>query len=67
MFKDSDLDIYYINVYKCDGCVLTDTNDCAATPCQHGTCTDQVDAYTCSCDAGYEGTDCDVGKLKLLF
>ncbi len=42
----------------------TNIDDCASQPCQNGgTCTDGVDAYTCACAAGYEGTNCEVRLL----
>ena len=44
-------------------CIL-DINECALSPCWNGgTCTDHVAAYTCSCDAGYEGERCQTSKL----
>ena len=33
---------------------------CATAPCgEHGTCTNLPSGYTCSCAAGYAGTNCD--------
>eukprot|EP00058_Branchiostoma_floridae_P007262 XP_002592750.1 hypothetical protein BRAFLDRAFT_65332 [Branchiostoma floridae] len=32
---------------------------CAKSPCAHGTCTDDVGSYTCSCENGWTGQDCD--------
>jgi Notch-like protein len=35
-------------------------DDCAGAPCQNGgTCVDGVNAYTCTCPAGYTGTNCE--------
>eukprot|EP00058_Branchiostoma_floridae_P000816 XP_002586304.1 hypothetical protein BRAFLDRAFT_123280 [Branchiostoma floridae] len=34
---------------------------CARSPCTHGTCTDDVGSYTCSCENGWTGRDCDQG------
>ncbi|XP_035671871.1 neurogenic locus notch homolog protein 1-like [Branchiostoma floridae] len=34
-------------------------DNCASSPCTHGTCTNGVGSYTCSCENGWEGTDCD--------
>jgi hypothetical protein len=34
-------------------------DDCAAKPCVHGTCSDAVNAYQCSCAAGYSGSKCE--------
>ena len=43
--------------------LLVDINECSPEPCQNGaTCIDDVNQYTCSCDEGYEGTDCDTSK-----
>jgi hypothetical protein len=38
----------------------TNIDDCASAPCQNGDCSDGVNSYSCSCDAGYEGTNCDI-------
>ncbi|XP_066275061.1 fibropellin-3-like [Branchiostoma lanceolatum] len=34
-------------------------DDCAPSPCAHGTCTDDIASYTCRCENGWEGTNCD--------
>ena len=47
-----------ISLYK----LITDIDECDSDPCEHGSCTDQVDGYSCSCDAGYAGSNCDIGK-----
>ena len=40
-----------------------DTDDCAGVTCQNGgTCNDGVNAYTCTCAAGYEGTNCQTSN-----
>ena len=37
-----------------------DIDECASSPCQNGgTCTDSVNSYTCNCDAGYSGDNCE--------
>ena len=39
----------------------TDTNDCDGITCNsNGWCIDHLDAYTCICEAGYAGTECDI-------
>ncbi|XP_066275063.1 lactadherin-like [Branchiostoma lanceolatum] len=38
-----------------------DVDDCASYPCVHGTCADGYLSYTCSCENGWEGTNCDQG------
>ena len=46
--------------------VFLDINDCSPNPCQNGgTCTDQVNNYTCSCAAGYTGKICQTGKCNV--
>ena len=48
--------------------VLTDINECASDPCQNnGSCTDMVNAYECSCEAGYNGTHCENGNSSHPF
>ena len=40
-----------------------DIDDCATSPCQNGgSCTDQVNGYTCNCVGGYDGTNCENGN-----
>ena len=43
--------------------LFTDIPDCPVEPCNgHGTCTDGVNTYTCTCDTGYDGNDCEISK-----
>ena len=43
-------------------CCFLDTDECASDPCINGaTCVDQVNQYSCTCTAGYEGTNCETG------
>ena len=36
---------------------------CASNPCKNGgTCTNTVDAYSCTCKAGFTGIFCDTGR-----
>ncbi|XP_078582473.1 uncharacterized protein LOC144865519 isoform X2 [Branchiostoma floridae x Branchiostoma japonicum] len=45
----------YSNMYA----LCADLDDCSSSPCAHGTCTDGVGSYTCSCENGWGGTNCD--------
>ncbi|XP_078582453.1 uncharacterized protein LOC144865510 [Branchiostoma floridae x Branchiostoma japonicum] len=45
----------YNNMYA----LCADFDNCASSPCTRGICTDGVGSYTCSCENGWEGTDCD--------
>ncbi|XP_071147176.1 neurogenic locus notch homolog protein 1-like [Mytilus edulis] len=37
-----------------------DINECLSTPCQNGaTCHNEVNAYSCTCMPGYQGTNCE--------
>lgn len=41
-------------------------NECHGNPCHHGTCTDGIASYSCSCYAGYTGNNCDRGCITCL-
>ena len=43
-------------------CSLIDIDDCSDSPCTNGDCTDLVADFKCTCDAGYTGKRCDIGK-----
>ena len=46
----------------CNILFFSDTNECTSTPCQNGgNCTDQVNGYSCTCEDGYEGINCETG------
>lgn len=45
-----------------DNINLTEMNVCRSNPCTHGRCVDEVTKYTCRCNQGYEGTNCNKGK-----
>ena len=41
---------------------IVDVNECHSNPCANGaTCVDGVHQYSCSCAAGYTGSDCKTG------
>ena len=41
----------------------SDINDCVNNPCgDNGLCVDGVASYTCQCDAGWEGTHCEISE-----
>ena len=48
--------------------IFIDIDECASSPCQNGgSCTDQVNGYTCNCVDGYYGSDCETGNNTILF
>ena len=45
-----------------------DINECISIPCLNGgTCKDEVNRYTCTCDPNHKGTHCEIGRLKFIF
>ena len=47
---------------------MVDIDECATSPCQNsGSCTDQINGYTCNCLDGYDGTDCETGNNATSF
>ena len=45
---------------------VVDIDECFSNPCSNGQCVNGVNGYTCSCDAGWTGTNCDEGKVYLI-
>lgn len=41
-----------------------DINECASAPCLNGgVCLDGINQYTCDCGAGWNGINCEIGKI----
>ena len=41
-----------------------DIDECSDGPCLNGgTCNDMIDAYSCTCVLGFNGTNCDNSKV----
>ena len=46
--------------------LLKEINECSSSPCVNGTCNDVVNNYTCTCFGGFEGRDCEIGKVDCI-
>jgi len=49
-----------IIVIKFDFSVI---DHCEPDPCVHGRCHNRLTGYTCDCDSGYEGNNCELGNI----
>jgi len=46
---------------------FVDVNECESNPCQNGgSCTDNVNSYSCACVDGYTGTNCETGIITFF-
>lgn len=39
-----------------------DINECASNPCVNGDCIDEPNMYNCTCQPGWTGVNCHIGK-----
>ena len=44
---------------------ILEINECENSPCIHGNCSDHLNNYTCDCEAGYNGSNCQTGEYIL--
>jgi hypothetical protein len=48
-----------INIY------VLDIDECKNWPCLHGSCSNLISGYKCTCNSGYTGVNCDEGRNSL--
>ena len=47
-------------------CTFADTDECFLSPClNNGTCIDRVARYSCLCQAGFTGQNCERGMRSI--
>ena len=45
---------------------FVDIDECESDPCIHGECHDGINHYTCECNPGYTGENCETGENSQL-
>ncbi|XP_072015046.1 uncharacterized protein [Amphiura filiformis] len=45
---------------------IQDINDCASVTCGNGLCMDGINQYTCVCDQGWTGTNCETPLVPVV-
>ncbi|XP_072033313.1 uncharacterized protein [Amphiura filiformis] len=48
--------------FLCSANSCSDNDECASAPCVNGICVDGIDQYTCRCNPGWTGTNCDISN-----
>lgn len=47
--------------------LFADVNECLQNPCSNSVaCQNVPGSYTCVCNPGWKGQDCDIGRLMLI-
>ena len=50
------------------GLPISDINECDSNPClNNATCNEGINSYNCTCEAGYQGTNCETGTRDFPF
>ena len=65
MYIYSD-DCHIIMTYYRSQISISEINECNSVPCQNGgQCIDEINKYSCLCEAGFTGLNCETGNLSL--
>ena len=54
----------FARLRKVKNLFISEIEECMSQPCRNnGSCREAVNGYTCACESGYSGTNCEKGQI----